>query len=1270
MAEDLVVTLGLQDKGASKQVTALNKELRYLDKEFKSTTKTSKGYEQGTATLQRQLGILEKKYQANELKLKAYRQKMEETKAGINKKKEALVTLTSAEEVNERAVQKATAQIQQMEQTLRMTEREIASTENEMEELNEEIQNTNKAIKTKPLDDYRRKMEEMGARVEATGEKFKAYGEKMSSMGDKILGWTAPFTAVGIAGAKLQMDFRDNIENINTLLDDDRNLRGYENAVKRLSNETGLNMSLMTDGMYQAISSLGDAGAETEKIFNLMTRGAKAGKSEVSDAVALISAGMKGFGSVNEETARKISDLAFQTAKLGVTTFPEMAKSMQPLFPLASSLGISLEELFGVMATGTGVVGNTSEVSTQFKAVMSNLLKPTTDMAKVIKKYGFASGSAMIETKGFTGMLEILKKETGGSSAKMAKLFSSTEALTLMTALAGEQFEVFKDKNSAMMNSMGATDKAYEKVASTTKDKLIRNFNKLKNSIMEVGEKLMPMVDTAVEGLGRFADWLGKLDAGTIKTIASITMWGMALGTTLKIGGGVARNIGDITILFGKLIPKLGGATKEGGLFSKMLGLIGRNKSTAQTMAGVTEGATNVAKASKTAGGLKGLGALIKSSKLFNPIGLAVAGTALAVGTAMKVSKTNTELYAKSSTTAYEELSTFEKVVAKFNGTTFKTRKELEELNLVNKGFSDGISDEFKKAVETAEQKATEFKFQLGKMNADGVISNDDKKQLTASVKELCDGAINTIKSKTTEHKKALEGMFSYDGVVSKEEKKVLESLQKISNEEIKEVEKRKKQILAIVEKAKKDKRELNDKERADIIAHQEEIRRIELEQLGQTEEEKLFAKNEFTARMKNLTMQEATEMLQQKKKEIDENKVQIQASYDTEIELLQGKLSKMNEKDRANAEKVIENLQKDKADKLGIEDSLWAEYFGIAMAGNENLQGLINKFNGEELTKADIKKQELLNKWTTQYAELDKINKSGSYRLLNTQTGMYEELEIVVDSATGEIIGAYNHQKNMTAGYTDEMAQKARELGKEHQTASSVIQQAFAKSGQASVDGAGTIRDSSGRVVGALKDVKKNADGTAKAIINLNGEDVEIETNADGTIKDMEAVKKSIDNIPAKKEVSIFQRVKNFFTGESDGGNGKSRSMPNPSFGDVPSEGITLANIPTLASEGFSFTPAQRDLPTAFDTMITDPSFYSRSNPRYNAGQMTAPVTTAGTTQAIDYALIGEVIGKAVAEAVANLKIEPSFKAEIDGKEITTTVSTTMANNYRGRRR
>lgn len=46
---------------------------------------------------------------------------------------------------------------------------------------------------------------------------------------------------------------------------------------------------------------------------------------------------------------------------------------MGKVIPLASTLGVEQEQLFGAMATLTGVTGSTAEVVTQLKATMAGL---------------------------------------------------------------------------------------------------------------------------------------------------------------------------------------------------------------------------------------------------------------------------------------------------------------------------------------------------------------------------------------------------------------------------------------------------------------------------------------------------------------------------------------------------------------------------------------------------------------------------------------------------------------------------------------------------------------------------------------------------------------------------------------------------------------------------------------------------------------------------------------------------------------------------------
>lgn len=520
----------------SSGIKKMNSDIQTVTKELKLNAAQMKGAGETTDLLKQKQQLLSKEYEAAKTKVNLTSKSMEEAKRILGEGSKEYQNL------NNRLIEAKT-----QEQNLK---NQLDDTTQKLKEQYSITGYLSKGFKT------------AGDHIQGFAGKVKAVGGGIESAGKKLMPFTTGIVGMGVVGSKTALDFEDGIANINTLLDDDSHLEGYKNTVRKLSDDTGMSISTMTDGMYQAISSLGDGGKETEKIFGTMAKSAKAGGAEVADSVSLISAGMKGYGSVNDETAQKISDLAFMTAKLGVTTFPEMAKSMQPLFPLSSSLGMSLEELFGTMATGTGVTGNTAEVSTQLKAVLSNLMKPTEAMQGLIEKYGYANASAMIESEGLSGVLKILKDETGGQSDKLAELFSSTEALTLMTALTGAQFDTFNEKLGQMGDVSGTTEEAMSKLE-TKGDSIRKTMNLAKNTLMEAGTVLMdsfaPVIVDAADGVKNLSEGFSKLNPEQQQTILKIAGI-VAVAGPLMIGiGKITTGIGSVISAAGMLVSGVGG---------------------------------------------------------------------------------------------------------------------------------------------------------------------------------------------------------------------------------------------------------------------------------------------------------------------------------------------------------------------------------------------------------------------------------------------------------------------------------------------------------------------------------------------------------------------------------------------------------------------------------------------------------------------------------------------------------------------------------------
>ncbi len=594
MAEEVKRIRAVFEADVSKYNTSLdsiNKQMKLSRAETRLAQKELQGFGTNSETVARVQEKLNQQLELNRKKIELYNQSLTKSqqiidknvasREGLNQKvveaKKALAEAEKAHGKESEATKKASEALDEAKKAYDKNESAINSNIKKIAEYETQISSAKTEILglENQIEYQNKALQEQANKLKATSEKLSEFGDRAKSAGDsinnvsnKVLSVSASMATIIGASAAMSLSFEKDIAKINTLLDDTRNLDKYKNKVKELSDETGIQIGTVSEGMYQAISSLGDLGEETNTIFEIMTKGAKAGSSEVSDAVSLIAAGMKGYGQINAETAKKISDLAFQTAKLGVTTFPEMASSMQELFPLSSTLNISLEELYGNMATLTGVTGNTAEVSTQLKAVFSNLIKPTTAMQKLIEKYGHANAQAMLETEGFSGLLKILQEETGGSSDKMGELFSSTEALTAILALTGEQYDTFIDKTGQMEEAAGATQRALDKIESTKADKLEKSLNRLKNSFIKLGEESGPLVDKFASILEKVTDAISEMDEETLDSIINLTMMGVAVGGAGKVVGGTVSTVGDLakglSTLTGWLGKTSGAATAVG----------------------------------------------------------------------------------------------------------------------------------------------------------------------------------------------------------------------------------------------------------------------------------------------------------------------------------------------------------------------------------------------------------------------------------------------------------------------------------------------------------------------------------------------------------------------------------------------------------------------------------------------------------------------------------------------------------------------------------
>ena len=341
--------------------------------------------------------------------------------------------------------------------------------------------------------------------------------------------------AIGIASIKMAGDFDQSMRNVNTITKlTEEQFSQLKEEVIDLSKEVPLTTQQLSEGLFNVAS----AGVEATQQMNFLTvssKAAVAGQADLSTTVKGLTGVIKGYGD-EFSNVDKVADLFFKTNELGVTTFEELAGSMGKVVPIASSLGVTQEELFASMATLTGVTGNTSEVVTQLKAAFTNLVKPSKDAEIIAKELGISFDATSIQTLGLAGFLDQVQEATGGNVATMGKLFGSVEGLNAILALTGSSSEKFTSNLESMGDAAGAATDAFSEQQKGLNNQLKILKNNVNAIALDIGGKIIP-------SLTKFTTRINELDDETKDNIATTAEWSLGIvGVTsavslLLVGG-------------------------------------------------------------------------------------------------------------------------------------------------------------------------------------------------------------------------------------------------------------------------------------------------------------------------------------------------------------------------------------------------------------------------------------------------------------------------------------------------------------------------------------------------------------------------------------------------------------------------------------------------------------------------------------------------------------------------------------------------------------
>jgi len=203
------------------------------------------------------------------------------------------------------------------------------------------------------------------------------------------------------------------------------------------------------------------------------------------------------------------------------TTFPELARSLFNVTPVAAALGVSFDDVTAGLAAITAQGTPTSVAATQMRQLFVELSKAGGQAATTFQGLAGKSFQDFIAGGGdVAGALAVMAKGAGASGLQIQDMFSSVEAGQAALQLSGNK--AFVSTVKEMGSAAGATGAAYDQMdqgIARSSDRIAAKWATMK---IRAGDALAPIIEKMMEIA---LVWAPKISAAIGDMVTKVAGW-------------------------------------------------------------------------------------------------------------------------------------------------------------------------------------------------------------------------------------------------------------------------------------------------------------------------------------------------------------------------------------------------------------------------------------------------------------------------------------------------------------------------------------------------------------------------------------------------------------------------------------------------------------------------------------------------------------------------------------------------------------------------
>ena len=901
--------------------------------------------------------------------------------------------------------------------------------------------------------------QEAGTRIQALGGAITGVGATLTT------GLTVPLVGVGAGALTVAANFEEGMSKVQAL---SGSTASEMELLGEKAKEAGSKTQYSASECADAFSYMSLAGWKANEMIDgldgVLSLAASSGM-QLAQASDIVTDTLSMFNMQVSESNYLADVFAYAQANSN-TTVEQLSGALLNCGANANAMGYDIEQTSAMLMVMADQGLKGERAGTALSAVFRDMKNAVKDGNIELNGHKIAVADAEGKYRDMTDILSDVVNATEGLTDVERDMALSTifgaDSVKGMNLMLNAGTDAIKSYDSQLRNAEGSASKMADTMQNNLKGKITQLKSALEGAGIAIGENLIPALTTGVNKITDMVSAFNKLDPATQKTIVSVGATVAAIGPLMMIGGKLVTGIG------------------------KTISLV----STVTSLAG---------------------GGLVAS------LG-AVALPLATVGAGFYAWHEATDAANQSIAVSREEMSFMERMMADLTGMTTYSKDELIEMGLVYKDFNENISQEFQDSVKEMTLDIQDFNMSLNEINFDGVITEEEANTLSERVNSALDGCIEAIDSKYSEVQNGIREAFSMDGVIDESEQSLIEYWNNRGSKEKEEAQNLQNEINNIINNARAEGRNLTPEEEAAIRNYYEQIKQLELECQASNQYEIEYATQEFQNRVSTMDAENATKLLQQRYEQYQEQQLATQTNYDTLINLAKQNYDILTEEEKRQVDDTINRLEAAKAEELRVNQEKYDANVDYAIQNNEELANIFNRYTGEQIARRDLANYQEYEQMRNHYEGIAEVTESGYKRVYDTATGTWKDVYVSIDATTGQLKGVYDlNTQNVAAMSKEDEAVLRDEVAAWSETAAGVLSNCLIM-GDAYIDAQGNISNASGEIIGKLDEVVDANGNVVEAILDVNGNPINIGDNTDEVIRKLKNTREEVKSTDGKK--------------------------------------------------------------------------------------------------------------------------------------------------------